>query len=725
MTIVNPQTHELEDTIDVKALVKTLIKHWYWIVVCIGISIAAAFLYLRISKPIYAVDGLIQVENTKNASAALLGDLSNVMDIKSPAQTEIELLKSRLVLGQAIANLQLDIGISSDHDHLSQRVRQPIRTTLQHSKDNVFYQSKDVFLRMAYLAVSEELLDQTFTIRLLGQHKYQVSLAEQPLFVGIVGQPMQYQLPQGEIHLLVKSASNQGTLYVVKRSLRSTAQDMAARLSVAEKGKLTGILSLSYQGTDQRLITQTLNEIMQVYVKQNVERRSAETQKTLAFLTAQLPELKKQLEVSERRYNEFRRENNTIDVTKESELLLMQSVSLKTKKIELEQQNAELSARYTDSYPLVAELKAQLATLAEENKKLEQRMTEIPEIQRQYLQLFRDVQVNTELYTSLLNSYQQLKVVKASEIGNVRVVDAAVKPMLPIKPKRSMVLMLAVLLGGFAGTVLILLKNMLFSGIKDSSLIEARLGLSILATVPRSMIQMRLTRRFRKGKHPLLAVEDSEDMAIESLRSLRTVVHFAVAKNNIILITGPSPAIGKSFIAANFAAIMAQMGKSVVLIDADMRRGHLHQFFELNRGLGLSEYLQGKEHSIDTLCHKTEIDGLDFINTGTIPPNPAELLLNERFNTLMDELSRSYDFVLIDSPPLLAATDGVIIGRKAGLSLMIARYGHTDIKELELATSRLIQAGVSVQGVVFNDIQQGSGTSYGYQYGYQYRSSKS
>jgi tyrosine-protein kinase Etk/Wzc len=224
MTIVNPQTHELEDTIDVKALVKTLIKHWYWIVVCIGISIAAAFLYLRISKPIYAVDGLIQVENTKNASAALLGDLSNVMDIKSPAQTEIELLKSRLVLGQAIANLQLDIGISSDHDHLSQRVRQPIRTTLQHSKDNVFYQSKDVFLRMAYLAVSEELLDQTFTIRLLGQHKYQVSLAEQPLFVGIVGQPMQYQLPQGEIHLLVKSASNQGTLYVVKRSLRSTAQ---------------------------------------------------------------------------------------------------------------------------------------------------------------------------------------------------------------------------------------------------------------------------------------------------------------------------------------------------------------------------------------------------------------------------------------------------------------------------------------------------------------------
>lgn len=725
MTIVNPQPHELEDTIDVKALVQTLIKHWYWIVLCVAVSIAVALLYLRVSKPIYAVDGLIQVENTKNASAALLGDLSSVMDVKSPAQTEIELLKSRLVLGQAIANLQLDIGISSEYDRLSQRVRQPLRPTVQHAKNNVFYQSKDVFLRMAYLTVSEELLDQTLTIRLLGSHKYQVSLAEQPLFTGTVGQAVQHHLPQGDIRLLVESASPQGTLYVVKRSLRSTAQDMATRLSVAEKGKLTGILLLSYQGADQRLITQTLNEIMQVYVKQNVERRSAETQKTLAFLTAQLPELKKQLEVSERRYNEFRRENNTIDVTKESELLLMQSVSLKTKKIELEQQNAELSARYTDAYPLVAELKAQLATLAEENKKLEQRMTEIPEIQRQYLQLFRDVQVNTELYTSLLNSYQQLKVVKASEIGNVRVVDAAVKPMQPIKPKRSMVLMLAVLLGGFAGTLLILLKNLLFSGIKDSSVIEARLGLSILATVPRSMIQMRLTRRFRKGKHPLLAVEDGEDMAIESLRSLRTVVHFAATHNNIILITGPSPAIGKSFIAANFAAIMAQMGKSVVLIDADMRRGHLHQFFELNRGLGLSEYLQGKEHSIDTLCHKTEIDGLDFINTGTIPPNPAELLLNERFNTLMDELSRSYDFVLIDSPPLLAATDGVIIGRKAGLSLMVARYGHTDIKELELATSRLTQAGVSVQGVVFNDIQQGSGTSYGYQYGYQYRSNKS
>ena len=271
-----------------------------------------------------------------------------------------------------------------------------------------------------------------------------------------------------------------------------------------------------------------------------------------------------------------------------------------------------------------------------------------------------------------------------------------------------------------------MLKNLLFSGLKDSSLIESRLGLSILATVPRSIMQRKLTRRFRKGQQHLLAAQDSEDMAIESLRSLRTVVHFAASgRNNVILITGPSPSIGKSFIAANFAAVMAQMGKSVVLIDADMRRGHLFEYFELERGVGLSEYLQGKESNLDLLCHKTNVEGLEFLNTGAIPPNPAELLLNERFNTLMDELSSTFDFVILDSPPLLAATDGVIIGRKAGLTLMVARYGHTDIKELEVANNRLVQAGVTVQGVVFNDIQQGAGTGYGYQYGYQYRSNKS
>lgn len=727
MTVSNTQQHhELDDTIDLKELARTLIKHWYWILLCVIVAVALAVLYLRVTKPVYAVDGLIQVESNKNASAALLGDLSSVMDVKSPAQTEIELLKSRFVLGQALKNLKLDIGLSSPQEQLTQRVRQPLPHVLMHSPKHVFYQIDRTYIDLARLDVSEALLDQRLTLTLKGNKTYQISLNEQVLLTGLIGQATHVDTPMGTIDLLVNDASSQGTLFLVKKSLRSAAQDLSSRLSVSEKGKLTGILALSYQGTNPTLITQTLNEIMQVYLKQNVERRSAETQKTLAFLKAQLPELKDELEASERRYNEFRRQNNTIDVTKESELLLMQSVSLKTTRMELEQKAAELKARFTDEYPLMAEVNAQLAELAQENKKLEQRMTQIPEIQRLYLQLFRDVQVNTELYTSLLNSYQQLKVVKASEIGNVRVIDQAVKPIDPIKPKRSLVLMLSVLLGGFAGTALILLKNLLFSGIKDSSLIESRLGLSILATVPRSIMQRKLTRRFRKGQQHLLAAQDSEDMAIESLRSLRTVVHFAASgRNNVILITGPSPSIGKSFIAANFAAVMAQMGKSVVLIDADMRRGHLFNYFELERGVGLSEYLQGKESNLDLLCHKTNVEGLEFLNTGAIPPNPAELLLNERFNTLMDELSSTFDFVILDSPPLLAATDGVIIGRKAGLTLMVARYGHTDIKELEVANNRLVQAGVTVQGVVFNDIQQGAGTGYGYQYGYQYRSHKS
>lgn len=727
MTVSNTQQHhELDDTIDLKELARTLIKHWYWILLCVIVAVALAVLYLRVTKPVYAVDGLIQVESNKNASAALLGDLSSVMDVKSPAQTEIELLKSRFVLGQALKNLKLDIGLSSPQEQLTQRVRQPLPHVLMHSPKHVFYQIDRTYIDLARLDVSEALLDQRLTLTLKGNKTYQISLNEQVLLTGLIGQATHVDTPMGTIDLLVNDASSQGTLFLVKKSLRSAAQDLSSRLSVSEKGKLTGILALSYQGTNPTLITQTLNEIMQVYLKQNVERRSAETQKTLAFLKAQLPELKDELEASERRYNEFRRQNNTIDVTKESELLLMQSVSLKTTRMELEQKAAELKARFTDEYPLMAEVNAQLAELAQENKKLEQRMTQIPEIQRLYLQLFRDVQVNTELYTSLLNSYQQLKVVKASEIGNVRVIDQAVKPIDPIKPKRSLVLMLSVLLGGFAGTALILLKNLLFSGLKDSSLIESRLGLSILATVPRSIMQHKLTRRFRKGQQHLLAAQDSEDMAIESLRSLRTVVHFAATGgNNVILITGPSPSIGKSFIAANFAAVMAQMGKSVVLIDADMRRGHLFNYFELERGVGLSEYLQGKESNLDLLCHKTNVEGLEFLNTGAIPPNPAELLLNERFNTLMDELSSTFDFVILDSPPLLAATDGVIIGRKAGLTLMVARYGHTDIKELEVANNRLVQAGVTVQGVVFNDIQQGAGTGYGYQYGYQYRSNKS
>ncbi|WP_228731750.1 polysaccharide biosynthesis tyrosine autokinase, partial [Acinetobacter sp. Colony158] len=495
---------------------------------------------------------------------------------------------------------------------------------------------------------------------------------------------------------------------------------------VAERGKMTGVLGLTYQGQDQKHITQVLNNILTVYHAQNIERKSLESKQTLSFLDKQLPELRKQLEDSEKKFNQFREQHNTVDVTQESELLLKQNIQLETMRIELQQKQAELAAKYTPDHPLMAEINAQVATVNKKLGELNGTLKRLPELQRLYLQLYRDVKVNTELYTNLLNSYQQLKISEAGEIGNVRIIDNAVEPIKPIKPKKLIVLILSIFVGGFIGVLIALTRNMLRTGIKDSAQIENELELPVYATVPRSPVQENRLAVLKKKKNiPILAVKHSDDVAIESLRSIRTAIHFALsgAKNNIIMISGPAPEVGKSFISTNLATIFAQSDKKVLLIDADLRRGYLHKYFNLETQPGLTELLTDQA-TLTQVTHSTEVPNLSFISRGKSPSNPSELLSSQKFQTLLQELSQHYDHIILDTPPVLAVTDGIIISQYTGVNLIVARHAKTQMKELELTLNRFEQAGTKVNGFILNDIQRSASGSYGYNYAYAYKAAK-
>lgn len=370
-------------------------------------------------------------------------------------------------------------------------------------------------------------------------------------------------------------------------------------------------------------------------------------------------------------------------------------------------------------------MNAQLAAINKRINELEGTLKQLPDLQRRYLQLFREVEVKQQLYTALLNSYQQLRIAKAGEIGNVRVVDTAVEPLEPIKPKKLQILILSIFLGGFLGTLLALLRNMLRSGIKDSSQIENELDLPVYATVPRSPVQNGYIKLAKKKKYiPILAVKNSDDIAMESLRSMRTAIHFALsnARNNIVMISGPAPEVGKSFISTNLAAILAQSQKRVLLIDADLRRGYIHKYFNQTHQPGLSEYLN-KQVNLNQVIKATDIPGLDLLTRGKSPVNPSELLSTPLFGEMLTQLSSQYDHILIDTSPILAVTDGIIISQHAGVNLLIARYAQTQMKELELTVNRFEQAGVKVNGVILNDIQRSS-AGYGYNYAYAYKASK-
>lgn len=718
------QTANTEDTIDLKELFFSLIAQWKLITICILLSLIAALLYLRITPDTYNVDALVQVEDNKGASAALLGDLSNMIEQKSPAQAEIEILKSRLVLGSVINQLNLDLVISGTEDSIWNRLLKNHNYDIQYTTKSVLFKDNEQIFDVRQFNIPNYFKNKNLLLS-FDDNKYNLTDAEtnEIIFTAPLNQTSQIQSRYGLWKVAIYSKDPLDSTYNIKKlTLPAAVQRILNNYSVAEKGKMTGVLGLNYQGQDKQHITQVLNAILTAYSQQNIERRSAESAQTLKFLDEQLPELSQQLDQVEREFNQFRQQYNTVDLTKESELYLTQSIALETQKAELELKVAEASARYTEEHPVMEQMNAQLGAINSKIAALSNTLKQLPDLQRRYLQLYREVEVKQQLYTGLLNTYQQLRIAKAGEIGNVRIVDTAVEPIEPIKPKKLQIIILSIFLGGFLGTLLALLRNMMRSGIKDSAQIERELDLPVYATVPRSPLQESRVNLLKKKKSiPILAVKDSSDIAIESLRSMRTAIHFALsnAKNNIIALSGPAPEIGKSFITTNLATILAQSGSRVLVIDGDLRRGYLNKYFNKEVQPGLSELLN-HQNSYEDVVQNSQVDNLFFVTRGKSPVNPSELLSTDKFKVFLEQASASFDYVLIDTPPILAVTDGIIIAQYAGVNLLIARHGKTQIKELEITVTRFEQANVKVNGVILNDVQKGPGNGYGYGYNYAY-----
>ncbi len=729
------QTTNNEDTIDLRELFFSLIAQWKLILLCVLLAIVFALLYLRVTPDTYSVDALVQVESQKGgASAALLGqELSSIMDGagigQQLAQAEIEILKSRLVLGSTIKELNLDTQIYPSNNSIFQRLISNSKFTLQHSSRGVKVENDMDSFDVQQLVVPHKFLNKSLLLSIKDAQSFSFldPDTDEIILKGKLNQSNIISTPDGLWKITIFNSHPLEQNYVIqKQALPSAVGNFLNNYSASEKGKQTGIIGLTYQGEDKSQITQILNVVLQTYKQQNIERSSAEKEQTLKFLDKQLPELKQQLDQAERQFNVFRQQYNTVDVTKESELYLTQSITLETQKAELLQKQAELSAKYTPEHPAMQEINAQLGAINSKIGELNGTLKRLPDLQRQYLQLYRDVEVKQQLYTGLLNTYQTLNVAKAGEIGNVRIVDTAIEPVKPIKPQGRTILILSIFVGGFIGVMLALLRKMLRTGIKDSTQIENEFDLPVYATVPRSPVQENRIKHLKKKKSiPILAIKHGDDVAIESLRSMRTAIHFALAnaKNNIISIAGPAPEVGKSFISVNLATILAQSNKRVLLIDADLRRGYLNKYFNAEIKPGLSEYLAG-EVGLNEITHHSEVAGLDMITRGKSPTNPSEALSTPQFIAFLEEIMPLYDHILIDTPPVLAVTDGVVIAQNAGVNLVIARHAKTHMKELELTLSRFEQAGIKVNGFILNDIQSTAGYSYGYNYAYGYKTNK-
>ncbi len=691
-----------------------------------GLFLGGAFGVIK--PPEYMASGLIQVEENASSSMSALKDFGSLLGLggDTTVAAEQEILSSKMILDKVIERQSLNIIAEPKNFPIVGRViaKSYTGSGLADAPLNLNrYAWGGELIKVGSLEVPLDMLDENLTLILRDNEQFDIyrDLDEPPVLSGKAGS----LVTSGGYSVFVSSIKGRpGVRFnLSKISPDEIYKELGKRYAIKERGKKSGILEVTYTGKDRNRIEKILDDIFNSYVRQNIERRSAEAENTLKFLEKQIPEVKLQMDAAESKYNQYRQSRGSLDLSIETQSVLQSLVDIDNQIVSLRQERDELRQYFTVEHPRIQATDAKLEKLKARRAQFDAQVGALPDTQQEVLRLARDVEISTALYTNLVNTAQQLRVSKAGTVGDVRVIDSAAATVKPIGIKPIGFAAIGTLFGLFASFGIIAFNRALRVVVNNPEEIEAKLGLPVYASIPHSRSEGEISKRVIVNKvGELLAVSNPDDDAIESIRSLRTTIHFALMDSvrKSILVAGPSPGLGKSFVSKNLAAVLAQAGKRIVIVDADLRRGHINKEFGLKREGGISEYVTDTA-KLEEIVKATAVPNLWVVTTGQISPNPSELIMSLRFEELLEELDQQFDMVIIDAPPVLAVSDAAVIGRYVGATLMVARAGRHPIRELEQAVRRFAQAGIAVKGFVFNDLDlERQRYRYGYK-GYVYR----
>lgn len=695
-------TKNKKEELDIFDLLKTLAKNLPIMIACLiiaGIMGVFASLWIR---PTYQVDALIQIESKNNKGpTTMMGGLSSLFATTSPAETEIELIKSRQVIGDAVEKMHLQyVAIPTNKlDRILHREGRMDINQLEIPWENLPEKERG----KAWIAIATDSLNYD-----LFDHNKKKVLS------GTVGKT--YRFPYAgdtAVFSVFKMQVEAGQKFICFKQTRLGAIDAFKKsFSVGERGRKTGVLEFSYQDRYPDRATEVLNEVATSYLRQNVESRNAEAQKTLDFLEKQLPEIKAKMDSSLLKYNTYRNQVGSVDINAETRIVLEKRNRLQQEILSIQQKKQEAIRLFHAEHPTVKTLQDQETNLKKELASNIGEAKRLPTTQQEVLKLTNDVELNKSMYTSLLNNIQQLKLVSAGEVGSVRIIDFAEEVSSPSKPKKNVIIGIALFLGFLFGAFLVIIKESLSGGVRDSSFIERETGYSVYAKIPKG------NPNGTKGIRPLAVVEP-DDVAIESLRSLRSSLEFSMDEGvrPIIGVSGLIPGVGKSFVSVNLAALCASAGKRVLLIDADLRKGRLHKEFGIKRGDGLSQVLL-RSAKVEDVIATTEVENLFVVPCGNVPANPAELLSSKHFEELVAKWETEYDLIIIDTPPIMLVTDAALACKQASQLVMVIEYNRHSIEAIKEGMKQLLKGNSNAHAsFVINKYEHRHSDGYGYKYG--------
>jgi len=715
-------------------------------------------LYTFLATPIFEANATLHVKDENKAKGGILGELS-LLASTNAIDAEIELLRSRTNVEKVVKSLHLDWKVKMMANDAGCQI-----------------------LEFTSSAANPEYL-----LKITGAGTYKLLEKEDGKLVG-TGRAGELFRGNG-VSLLVNSLKGKpdDMCELAILPFNETVEKLQKKLKVAEVGKKTNIIRVVYRNKNPYLAQELVNTLVKVYLDQNVAFKTEEAARTVGFVEMQLEDLRKELDKAEADLQGYKSSSGVVELDSEATELIGKlsetekgraAVTLQKKQVEfalaslndaarkgtvyyptvlrddpvltglanrladLEVQKRALLADYTKDHPAVKALQAQVdevlqkirvtyeSALKDLTKQegdytgrlaaYEANLKRLPVAERDLARFTRLVKVNADIYTFLLQKHEEARIAQASTISNINVVDPAIVPDKPVTPQKARNIILGFVVGIMLGIGLAFFQDYLDDTIRNEQEAKRLLGFPLLGVIPF------LKPVVDEKTSTIISHAQPKSVAAEAFRSLRTSIHFSSSakEKKVLLVTSTLPGEGKSTISTNLSVIKGQTGARVIIIDGDLRRPSLHNRFGYPKEPGLSEILIG-DADVSSLVHNTGIPGVDFISSGTTPPNPSELLGSEKMREFLESLRAVYDFVIVDAPPVLAVTDAPMLTNMVDIVALVVELGRVPVKAAQRTVEVLRDVQAPIAGLIVNDKSARSetygyygGRYYGYRYGY-------
>lgn len=764
---MNTRSNQLpkDEGLDISKLLPKIIRKWPLILLSVIICLGLSYLYLQYTTPMFRISARVLVNDEKKGGNALgaaadaLGDLGGLLGTKSTVDNEAEILQTRYLMEQVVADMHLNITYFKK----------------ENIKDIELYKSP---FTVQFVAAEDTITATAFDLELLKNNKLSLTSGVLDTVVDFSGK---ITFPKVGTFMITKTPGelfNDGERY--KFSITSVDEKVAGLmndLNVSVGNKLITVIDLSINHPIPKKGEDILTKLINLYVQGNIDDKNEVADSTIKFIRNRLSLISSELGDLEGNIQGFKQKNNLADMTEQSKLLVQNTSAFMNELSKVETQlsilsnlqdylkdesgnrvlpssilpgdmvftglmdkyNALLLDRdkrllgVTETNPVITNLDKQIknmrtdmlanlistknglmiskAQLEGQMKSAEGKVQQVPATERNYLNLARQQQIKQELYIYLMQKSEETAISKTSNIANSRTIDPPKSEFKPFSPKKSVVALIGLFIGLAIPIGIIYLLEVLNDKINTKEDILETTEVPILGEISHS------------DDSANLAVSDNSRSAIsEQFRALRTNLSFYHndnEKTKVILLTSSMSGEGKSFVAINLGNVLAIAGKRVLLMELDLRKPGMSGKLNTPNGVGFTNYIVDKSLSAKDIIKPLSIhEDLFIVSSGPIPPNPAETLLNPRTKELLDELRTQFDYIIIDAPPIGIITDAQLLEPHADVCLYLVRHKFTRKNQLHIVNDLFLTKKMKKVGIVINDIMLSDSYAYGYGYGY-------